>query len=175
MSEESSGNYGELILTSFFEQHRHSPRDLFLQQYNGAFLLSRSRQYPPKILFMPKVEGLEITLGTEDSCSLVFGEDSTVDGLHTLVTYHEGFKGWIIKDNNTRFGMSLNRERLNPHGIHLLKDREEIQLGRRLSRVQFYLAQTLYDRMENNGVIRLITNKQPPIYPGGETIIKNGG
>jgi predicted component of type VI protein secretion system len=105
-------------------------------------------------VFLPRQEGFVLRIGSDEDMDLAFEEDQTLDALHASIAYHKGFRGWTIEDHETSFGTHVGDQRLQKGRAHLLQDRQEIRLGGGIVQMQFYLAETLWKRMNTAGITK---------------------
>jgi pSer/pThr/pTyr-binding forkhead associated (FHA) protein len=151
------------LLTQFFGEHAHTDKESFLARFPGAFLLGRFRSSPPLLLFVPRQEGLKVTIGADEDCDFSFELDQTLDPQHATIAYHVGFRGWTVQEDvKTSFGTTIDGERLQSARPLLLQDRQVIKLGAGMAELQFYSAETLWTRMNKAGITRGAPKKKPP-------------
>lgn len=158
------------LLTQFFKQQGGRPRDEFLSDFPGAFLMARFRKTPPVIVVLPKDPGFELTVGSDDPSDLEFEGDPTLDPVHLHVAYHAGFRGWTVEDRGSSFGTQIDGERVTANRATLLSDGVTVRLGGGMTELQFYLPETLYGRMNKAGITRSLSRKRRPAPP-----LKQGG
>lgn len=150
------------LLTQFFNEHASSARDEFLARFPGAFILSRFRGTPPALVFLPRQEGLKLSVGSDEDCDLSFELDQTMDARHATIAYHTGFRGWTVsEDTKSNFGTTVDNERLGVGRPLLLQDRQVIKLGAGYVELQFYTAETLWARMNKAGITKSVAKKRP--------------
>lgn len=155
-----------LQLKDFFAAQAKSSKDDFLKQFPGAFMLGRFRNSTPLLLFLPREDSLRVTAGADEECDFSFELDQTLDPVHVVVSYHQGFRGWTVtEEERTNFGTEIDGERLGPGRPLLLRDRQEVKLGGGLSELQFYTAETLWTRMNKAGITRSIPKRKPAAPP----------
>ncbi len=149
-----------LILTQFFRQQGGRPLEEFLEDFPGAFLMARHQKLPPLIVPLPKDPSFRLTVGSDEECDLDFDADPTLDPVHLTITYHPGFRGWTVEDPGSSFGTHVDGERVSSGRTTLLSDRSQIKPGGGLTELQFYLAETLYGRMNKAGITRSLRRKK---------------
>lgn len=155
-----------LQLKDFFAAQGKSSKDDFLKQFPGAFLLGRFKASTPLLLFLPREDTLRVTVGADEDCDFPFELDQTLDPIHVVVTYHLGFRGWMVcEEERTNFGTQVDNERLGPGRPLMLSDRQVVKLGGGLSELQFYSSETLWGRMNKAGITRSIPKKRPAPPP----------
>lgn len=147
------------LLSRFFRTHGGKKREEFLEEFNGAFLLFRHQGAAPQLQYLPKRTDFKLQLGSEEDVGLEF-DDPTLDPIHALFSYHEGFRGWTIEDLGTSFGTHVGTDRISAQRPHLLTDRVVIKPGGGLTEIQFYLADTLYQRMTKAGITRSLRRRR---------------
>lgn len=151
-----------LKLKDFIGAQAKSSKDDFLKQFPGAFLLGRFKSTTPVLLFLPREDTLRVTVGADEDCDLSFELDQTLDPVHVVVAYHQGFRGWTItEETRTNFGTMIDGERLAAGRPLLLRDRQEVKLGGGLSELQFYTAESLWQRMSKAGITRSLPKRKP--------------
>lgn len=149
------------LLSEFFREHVRSNREEFLARFPGAFLLGRFKNTQPRLLFVPRQEGIKVHAGSGEDCEFSFEEDQTVDENHVLITYHPGFRGWTVQEETkTSFGTYIDGERLTGGRPLLLADKQIIKIGGGLSEIQVYFAETLWARMSNAGITKRMAKKR---------------
>jgi hypothetical protein len=148
------------MLKDFFTQNGGTPRDEFLESFNGGFLLVRFRETPPLVIFLPFGVEDHYVLGADEDADLDFIADPTLDDEHCKLVYHTGFKGWTIEDLETSFGTHLDGERMAPHRPTLLQDRSMIKPGGGLLELQYYTSAALQKRMADAGVTRSLRRRK---------------
>ncbi len=148
-------------LRAFFAENSRIELDEFEAAYDGAFFLFRMRNMPPACVFLPRQEGFSMTVGSDEDADLPFEMDQTLDPIHMTVSYHQGFRGWVVVDHETSFGTHVADMRLQPGKAQLLIDREVVKAGGLLE-MQFYLNKTLFTRMKSAG----ITRRRKIVRPG---------
>lgn len=153
------------LLTQFFKQQGGRPRDEFLSDFPGAFLMARFRKTPPLIVILPKDPGFELTIGSDEESDLEFEGDPTLDPVHLHVAFHTGFRGWTVEDRGTSFGTQIDGERVAANRATLLSDGVAVRLGGGMTELQFYLPETLYSRMNKAGITRSLSRKRRPPQP----------
>lgn len=155
-----------LELRTFFGAQAKSSKADFLKQFPGAFLLGRFKASTPVLLFLPREDTLRVTAGADEDCDFSFELDQTLDPIHVVITYHQGFRGWMVaEEDKTNFGTQVDGERLGEGRPLLLRDRQVVKLGGGLSELQFYTAETLWTRMNKAGITRSIPKKRPAPPP----------
>jgi hypothetical protein len=158
-----------IALTQFFRQHGGLSEAEFHERFDGAFLLMRLGKTPPLVLFVPRDPERKVTIGSDEDCVLESFTDPTLDAQHAVVSYHRGFRGWTVEDQGSEFGTHVDGDRVSAGRPILLQDRAVVKPGGGLTEVQFYLAETLYQRIKKAGVTaslrRLQKRKQPPARP----------
>lgn len=159
MSDDGDNKAHVRILTQFFRQQGSRPREEFLEEFDGAFLLARFRGTTPLLVFLEKKEGFKMLLGSDEDCDWEFEDDPTLDPRHCEICYHPGFRGWTIEDFGSSFGTHVGNDRLNKERPTLLTDRSVIKPGGGLTELQFYVAETLYTRMTRAGITKSMTRK----------------
>lgn len=147
------------ILSQFFKLNGGRPEAEFLEEFDGAFVLTRSKGSVPLIVFLPREEGFKVGVGSDEDSDLDFEHDPTMDPNHCEVAYHTGFKGWTIEDLGSSFGTHVDSDRLGIKRPTLLRDRCKIQAGGGLTELQFYTAETIYTRMAKAGITRSLRRK----------------
>ncbi|RMG09860.1 MAG: FHA domain-containing protein [Planctomycetota bacterium] len=145
-------------LTEFFVRHGAKTEEQFLEAFPGAFLLGRYRGGTPSILHVDKDPEVTTTIGADEDCDFDF-DDPTLDALHAVVTYHEGFRGWTVEDRETNFGTHVDGDRISAARPVLLADRAVIKPGGGLCELQFYTSATFYKRMAKSGITRSLQQK----------------
>lgn len=163
------------LLTQFFGAHASTDKETFLAQFPGAFLLGRFRSSPPQLLFVPRQEGLKVTIGADEDCDFSFELDQTLESQHATIAYHPGFRGWTVQeDQKTSFGTTIDGERLQSGRPLLLQDRQVIKLGGGMAELQFYSAETLWTRMNKAGITRATGKKKPPAAAAPPRVADDG-
>jgi predicted component of type VI protein secretion system len=147
-------------LSTFFAKYGATSKEEFLTEWPGAFLLVRAQGCPPGAIALAPTEGFKLTIGSDEDCDLAFEMDQTLDPEHATISYHVGFKGWNIEDHDTSFATHVDNERLLKGRPVLLQDRQVIKPGGGLIMLQFYLAETLWARMNKAGLTS--RTKRPP-------------
>lgn len=151
-----------LEMKDFLAVQAKRSKDDFLKEFPGAFMLGRFRLSTPVLLFLPREDSLRITAGGDEDCDFAFELDQTLDPIHVIVTYHPGFRGWTVaEEDKTNFGTQVDGERLGVGRPLLLQDRQVVKLGGGLSELQFYTAETLWTRMSKAGITRSLPKKKP--------------
>lgn len=150
------------LLTQFFSEHAGAAKEEFLARFPGAFILCRFRGTPPQLMFLPRQDGLKLTVGSDEDCDFSFELDQTLDEQHAAIAYHPGFRGWTVcEEQKSNFGTTVDGERLTSGRPLLLQDRQVIKLGAGMAELQFYTAETLWVRMNKAGITKSVSKKKP--------------
>lgn len=151
-----------VALATFFTKYGALSRDAFLAEFPGGFLLVRAQGEPPTAVPLEAKEGFRMVLGSDEDADLAYELDQTLDAEHAVITYHVGFKGWNIEDMGSSFATHVDNERLIPGRPVLLTDRAVIKPGGGLVQLQFYLAESLWERMSKAGLTSRVKRPQKP-------------
>lgn len=151
-----------IVLSTFFKTYGGSSKEDFLAEFPGAFLLVRAQGQPPGAVHIEAQEGFRMVLGSDEDADLSYELDQTLDPEHAAITYHVGFKGWNVEDLGSSFATHVDDERLIEGRPVLLRDRSVIKPGGGLVQLQFYDAESLWERMSKAGLTSRIKRVPKP-------------